>query len=165
MADVTINYKGSKIAEFSGGSKTLKTAGTYCEGDISVVHTPRFKIYEVNVPTAVAAQFVTLVTGDPDVAAHYADDTAMVTVRKMTNNTSVGTAMIIHTNHAFPYGYGMYMNQTGSANNCATLGANLSNNSSGMPFVRCTSAGEIKVQAQRTSANFGGANYIITFSW
>lgn len=37
MADVTINYKGSKIAELSAsGTKTLKTSGTYCEGDISV---------------------------------------------------------------------------------------------------------------------------------
>jgi hypothetical protein len=37
MADVTINYKGTKIAELSAsGTKTLKTSGTYCEGDISV---------------------------------------------------------------------------------------------------------------------------------
>ena len=37
MADVTINYKGSKIAELNAdGTKTLKTSGTYCEGDIAV---------------------------------------------------------------------------------------------------------------------------------
>lgn len=37
MADLIINYKGNPIAELSeSGTKTLKTAGKYCEGDISV---------------------------------------------------------------------------------------------------------------------------------
>lgn len=37
MAGVTIGYKGNTIATIQGsGSKTLKTAGKYCEGDISV---------------------------------------------------------------------------------------------------------------------------------
>ena len=37
MADVTLTYKGSTIAEMSDtGTKTLKTAGKYCEGDIGV---------------------------------------------------------------------------------------------------------------------------------
>jgi hypothetical protein len=40
MADVSIKYKGSTIAEMSGVStKTLKTSGTYCEGDIIVENT------------------------------------------------------------------------------------------------------------------------------
>ena len=37
MADVTLTYKGATIAEMSNtGSKTLKTSGKYCEGDIGV---------------------------------------------------------------------------------------------------------------------------------
>lgn len=37
MADLTINYKGQSIVELSeSGTKTLKTAGKYCEGDITV---------------------------------------------------------------------------------------------------------------------------------
>ena len=37
MADVTLTYKGNTIAEMSDtGTKTLKTAGKYCEGDIGV---------------------------------------------------------------------------------------------------------------------------------
>ena len=37
MTDVTLTYKGSTIAEMSDtGTKTLKTAGKYCEGDIGV---------------------------------------------------------------------------------------------------------------------------------
>lgn len=37
MADVTLTYKGSTIAEMNAsGSKTLKTSGKYCEGDIGI---------------------------------------------------------------------------------------------------------------------------------
>ncbi len=37
MADLTIKFKGQPIAELSeSGTKTLKTSGKYCEGDISV---------------------------------------------------------------------------------------------------------------------------------
>ena len=37
MADLTIKYKGNPIVKLSeSGTKTLKTAGKYCEGDITV---------------------------------------------------------------------------------------------------------------------------------
>ena len=37
MADLEVNYKGSKIAELNtSGTKTLKTSGKYCEGDITI---------------------------------------------------------------------------------------------------------------------------------
>lgn len=37
MADVTVKYKGNPIVEMTeSGTKTLKTAGKYCEADISV---------------------------------------------------------------------------------------------------------------------------------
>ena len=37
MADLTIKFKGQPIAELSeSGTKTLKTAGKYCEDDINV---------------------------------------------------------------------------------------------------------------------------------
>ena len=39
MADVTLSYKGSTIAELSAsGSKTIETAGKYCEADIGLVY-------------------------------------------------------------------------------------------------------------------------------
>lgn len=39
MADVTIKYKGSAIAEMSvSGTKTLGTSGKYCEGDVVVTY-------------------------------------------------------------------------------------------------------------------------------
>lgn len=40
MADVTLKYKGATIAELSeSGSKTLETAGKYCEADIELAYT------------------------------------------------------------------------------------------------------------------------------
>ena len=37
MADLTIKFKGNPIVEMTeSGIKTLKTAGKYCEGDITV---------------------------------------------------------------------------------------------------------------------------------
>ena len=39
MADITLSYKGSTIATMSAsGSKTIQTAGKYCEDDISLVY-------------------------------------------------------------------------------------------------------------------------------
>lgn len=78
MADVTINYKGSKIAEFSGGSKTLKTSGTYCEGDIEVVHSPNSKTYEITL--AKASGWVLLTTLDAEVISHINDASLVVSL-------------------------------------------------------------------------------------
>lgn len=37
MADLTIKFKGQPILEMTeSGTKTLKTAGKYCEDDISI---------------------------------------------------------------------------------------------------------------------------------
>ena len=37
MADLTVRYKGNPIVEMTeSGTKTLKTAGKYCDADISV---------------------------------------------------------------------------------------------------------------------------------
>lgn len=39
MADITLSYKGNTIATMSAsGSKTIQTAGKYCEGDIGLVY-------------------------------------------------------------------------------------------------------------------------------
>lgn len=175
MADVTVKYKGSTIAELSeSGKKTMKTAGTYCEGDIEVSYTAkevpqvRSKVFEVNIPTAVAAQYVTLVTGDPDVAAHYADDSAMVTIKKMTNNTSNGASVISHGNHQCGNAtWGSYINFNGTSNAAATIGVALNSTTAytSTPHARADANGNIKAYAVRQQNNFGGANYLVIFSW
>lgn len=84
MADVTVKYKGSTIAEMSGtNTKTLKTAGTYCEGDITVDYAPRCKIYEITL--AKSSGWVLLTTLDDEVLAHINDANFVVTL-KMTSD-------------------------------------------------------------------------------
>ena len=59
MADLTVKYKGQSIVEMTeSGTKTLKTAGKYCEGDISVEYAKpaggggEFVVSTVRRPTA-----------------------------------------------------------------------------------------------------------------
>lgn len=73
MADVNIAYKGNAIAEMSErGTKTLQTAGTYCEGDISVEYAPRSRTYEITL--AKSSDWVLLTELDDDVLAHIDDE-------------------------------------------------------------------------------------------
>ena len=79
MADVTINYKGGKIAELSDtGSKTVKTSGKYCEGDIEVSYTPNIKTYEVTLSRAYGR--ILLTTLDSEVVEHINDKSLIVTL-------------------------------------------------------------------------------------
>lgn len=88
MADVTIKYKGATIAEMSGTSeKTLKTGGTYCEGDIDVVYAPRTKTYEITL--AKASGWVLLTTLDEEVMAHINDQNLRVSLSPIGDYTYV----------------------------------------------------------------------------
>lgn len=174
MAVNKVTYGGSTLIDLTGDSVTPETlangvtahdkSGAKITGTMVGVNC---KIYHVNVPTAVAAQFVTVVSGDPDVAAHYADDSALVTVRKMTNNTTQGTAMIAQGNHSFGTAYGAYVNRKNDGThgyNFLTYPLTTDKTDGSVPFVKCSADGNIVVWAQRLQNNFGGADYIITFS-
>ena len=77
MADVTIKYNGSSVAELNGtGNKTLKTSGKYCEGNVEVAYAPRSKTYEITLVKA--SGWVLLTTLDDDVIAHINDATLKV---------------------------------------------------------------------------------------
>lgn len=83
MADVTIKYKGSAIAELSGtGSKTLQTSAKYCEGDVEVAYAPRSKTYEITLTKAYGQ--ILLATLDAEVLAHINDASLVVTLTNMT---------------------------------------------------------------------------------
>ena len=82
MADVTVKYKGSTIAEMSGtDAKTLKTAGTYCEDDIIVDYAPNFKVYEITL--AKSSGWVLLTALDDEVLAHINDTNLTVSLKKI----------------------------------------------------------------------------------
>lgn len=76
---VTIGYKGGTIAEMDGaGTKTIKTAGTYCEGDIQVDYAPRSRSYELTLTKA--SGWVMLTALDEDVLEHINDPGLTVTL-------------------------------------------------------------------------------------
>ena len=124
------------------------------------------KIFNYSSAAAVANVDVTVVSGDADVAAHYADANAMVVIRKMTNNSSNGSSIIIGTNHDFGGGStAMYMNCNGTTNAAAVTAIQLTEASGSGVSVRCNSNGDIIVHCMSKQNNFGGASYIIVFTW
>lgn len=188
MAEVTIKYKDSTIAEFNeSGSKTLGTKGKYCEGDIVVnyirpdvaegdgtgdeeVVQANYKQFSFTSASAVAAKYTTVVSGDPDVAEHYADSTALVTIRKIKDTLENGLTFIMSGNMAVMGKYGLYGNYNGSSSVSSSAGINFplasaEGVSSTEIHAIATANGDIKVFCLRTQNNFGGAEYDIRFSW
>ena len=123
------------------------------------------KFFNFSSASPVANTDVTVVSGDADVAAHYADANAMVVVRKVTNNSSNGSAIILGTNHVFGASTSMYMNFNGSTNGAVGSDVQLTAESAIGVSVRCNANGDIIVHCGSTTNNFGGASYIITFTW
>lgn len=128
-----------------------------------------YKKFFVTVPTAVAVKDTTVVSGDPDVAAHRSDETALCTVRKVSNNDQNGTCMIMGGNWSFEGRYGIYAGYYAGSNtlNVASYNHPLSTDeyTEGIVSIRCNSNGDIIVRANRQGTNFGGADYIVEFSW
>ena len=78
---VTVSYKGNTIASMSStGSKTLQTAGKYCEADIQLSYQsepmPNCRKYTGTISQDIVGSGVStgaLLVNSPEVAAHYAD--------------------------------------------------------------------------------------------
>ena len=140
------------IGEMAGAINDIPTGGVNA------------KFFTFSSAEPVANQSVKIVSADPDVAAHYTDPNAMITVRKMTNNSTFGLVIIMNSNHKFGNDYGVYMNFSGTANSAAPIKTNLSTETDAISIF-CNSSGDIFVHCNRTNNNFGGADYLITFTW
>ena len=140
------------IGEMAGAINDIPT------GDVNA------KFFTFSSAEPVANQNVKIVSADPDVAAHYTDPNAMITVRKMTNNSTQGLAFIMNSNHTFGNNNGVYMNFSGSANAAAPIKNNLATETDSISIF-CNSSGDVFVHCNRTNNNFGGADYLITFTW
>lgn len=104
MADVTIKYKGLTIAEMSGTeTKTLKTSGTYCEGDIEIDYAPRSKTYEITLGHV--GKWVLLTTLDAEVLEHINDPNLIVSFMKLGDYqyTALTISMALATNRVMGY--------------------------------------------------------------
>ena len=144
------------IAEMAGAINDIPTSDA------------NIKIFTFSSAEAVANQNVKIVSADPDVAAHYTDPNAMITVRKMTNNNTNGLVILMNSNHLFGNNYGVYMNLNvtadGTTNAAAPIKTNLATESNAIS-VFCNSSGDVFVHCNRLQNNFGGADYLITFTW
>lgn len=116
MADVSIKYKGVTVAELAEGqSKTLKTAGTYCENDIDISYTPNFRMYDVSITTDTAAIWHLLIELDSETLAHINDPAFTVFFTIYANehtyqwysgsSFSVSNTPLMHQNEHPIYGY------------------------------------------------------------
>lgn len=111
MADVNVKYKGETIAELDGtGSKTLKTGGTYCEGDIEVAYAPRCRIYDITL--AEGNGWVPLTALDADVLDHIDDPGLTVTFNRLSEyayrNYAVGGIFASNTPFSEQGSYPVY---------------------------------------------------------
>lgn len=103
MADVTLKYKGATIGELSeSGSKTLETAGKYCEADILLEYV---KSAASGGLTLISEDRITVSGSSKDVSSYtiidfssdYAvsSDTYILFVFLISNNTSSSTASAV----------------------------------------------------------------------
>lgn len=166
VVDVT-NYANAQVVDSDLLPENIKkdinilgVIGTFESGSSSV----NAKIFTFSSAAAVANQNVKIVSADPDVAAHYADPNAMVTVRKMTNNSSKGLAFLMNSNHAFGTAHGVYLNFNETANAASPITNGLTTETDSISIF-CNSSGDIFVHCKGQANNFGGADYIITFTW
>lgn len=69
MADITLSYKGSTIATMSAsGSKTIQTAGKYCEDDIGLLYIGDLKFaFSTFTETSTQIQFLAFQIGSGNV--------------------------------------------------------------------------------------------------
>ena len=175
MADVTIKYKGSQIAELNEkGSKTLKTAGTYCEGDIGVTYTPNSRTYIIT--PAKASNWVLLTTLDTDVLEHINDENFTVTLQSLSAYSYVSYLVTIAmatnkqqgnaTSSNYP-SYGVAIRNT-SENGITSLYAyyppNKTDDERGLSGVifRVTDG---KYYIRPGDGYVGGVTYKLTFTW
>lgn len=101
MADISVTYKDSVIAEIDNGryTKTLKTKGCYCEDDITIDYAPRSKTYEITL--AKASGWVLLTTLDAEVVEHINDDNLAVSLIKISefNSETYAATMAFASNN------------------------------------------------------------------
>ena len=112
MADVEIKYKGASIAALdASGTKTLKTAGKYCEDDITVSYTKsavpaeiNYRHYEYDNPAAVSGNgnYITVVSGDDTLKRVRSLDTLLVVCRMTGTVSCVKSCLGMNELHTYP---------------------------------------------------------------
>lgn len=177
MADVNIVYKGGSIAVLDGaGTKTLKTGGRYCEGDVVVTYTPRvddtFRRWDVTIAGTIISNQV-LILQDDWLAAHREDAGLCVLVIPkfpiVHSSERMGMGVWLGTNSPFLVDsagagrthFSLYVHTNGSPNaRFRNLGLTAYENIGDMHI---TKAGELKVVATASYPMIAGEYCVIAF--
>lgn len=112
MADVEIKYKGASIAALdASGTKTLKTAGKYCEDDITVSYTKsvvpaetnhRRYVYDNPADVSGSGNYITVVSGDETLKRVRSLDTLLVACRMAGTASCVKSCLGINVIEVYP---------------------------------------------------------------
>lgn len=102
---VTIKYKGNTIAAIDAdATKTLKTGGKYCEGDITVENVrdgnPNSRKYIVTVDSDQTGTFQLTTITDSDVLSHRSDEFASVLLEALFDIETSGVLWFLTKNRA-----------------------------------------------------------------
>ena len=176
----TIKYKGSTIAMLdTDATKVLKVGGKYCEGDITVENMRDsehgYKEWTVTISEKVTSGKVVFAT-DSDIAAHYADDTAIgafmysgdidtLVYHDLVGNdvfnrpiyrvqNSAGTTAVY-------YGNEYYMSSSGTVGAGLAIPLRYAQNSA---VIQANSTGELYIYASATRMIPAG-DYRVSFWW
>lgn len=190
MADVTVKYKGSTIAEMSAeGTKTLNTSGKYCEGDITVGYVPpagsggdsgggetvNCKIY--NITLTKKSGWVELVTLDADVLAHINDPlfTAVLAISDGYTNVNYSGSCFMATNTPFAnsngtsgypiYGYSHRQSSSSNSVNAIFYPPNNTGTSTSLGGLGAFRVSGSKYYLQPSDGYVRAGNYRLIFTW
>lgn len=173
---VTVTYKGNTIASMNAdGTKTLKTGGKYCEGDIGVEYTaPTTSCITATftVTSPFANQGVTLISGNSFIAANYNNSKAFALVVKVSDLSMNGINMAFCTNQQFgvlstsnntPV-FGWFNGNTGTVSATANRIVNsLSTQNTTVGNMYANSNGDLVLRVGSGTNAFQTGNYFIIF--
>lgn len=167
---VSVEYKGNTIASMSeSGTKTLKTAGKYCEGDINISYTAALSVpcksYQVTVDADETGKTI-LTSSDSDIAAHKDDATFFVAVIPLFEYSDglsfrggINTAHLLNSSDAT---YGYYARTTAAGAN--SFGFINKEASASSADIGVTATGEVYVFATTTVVLRQGS-YLVVCGW
>lgn len=184
MADVTISYKGSPIAEMNeSGIKTLNTKGSYCEDDIVVSYQSNSsasdavdtnsKTYEITLTKS--AGWVLLTSLDEEVLEHINDASLVVSLARTSEYVycQYASTLFIAANTPFGYSgsypaYGMVSVELSGTSNKMTqmyYPPNKTDTDIGLGGGGMFRVSDGNYYARSYDAYIGAGTYKLTFTW
>ena len=124
------------------------------------------KIFKVSLSAPITTTATPIVLGDSDVAAHYNDTNALITVLRTDNLEADGVCSVFVGNRM--YGSGLYGSRCNLSSGTAGGGAMTSPISEGAPStmtVGCNADGDIVAKMSTGKNSLPVGDYTVTFSW